>query len=123
MVAAGNIDIAVDAGLQSYDIAALVPIIEKAGGVVTTFDGGRPEEWRRHHRRGDAGTARGGARDPAGLSVKERLEPSGGDLASRARHEGVEGREQLLAVDVGFLQDLVARPSMVSSEPVLRRSA
>ena len=30
--AAGNIDIAVDAGLQSYDIAALVPIIEKAGG-------------------------------------------------------------------------------------------
>ncbi len=44
MVAAGNIDIAVDAGLQSYDIAALVPIIEKAGGVVTTFDGGRPEK-------------------------------------------------------------------------------
>ncbi len=43
MVAAGNIDIAVDAGLQSYDIAALVPIIEKAGGVVTTFEGGRPE--------------------------------------------------------------------------------
>lgn len=43
MVASGNIDIAVDAGLQAYDIAALVPIIEKAGGVVTTFDGGRPE--------------------------------------------------------------------------------
>lgn len=44
MVAAGNIDIAVDAGLQSYDIAALVPIIEKAGGIVTTFEGGRPEQ-------------------------------------------------------------------------------
>lgn len=43
MVASGNIDIAIDAGLQSYDIAALVPIIEKAGGVVTTFAGGRPE--------------------------------------------------------------------------------
>ncbi len=43
LVASGNIDLAVDAGLQSYDIAALVPLIEKAGGVVTTFSGGRPE--------------------------------------------------------------------------------
>ena len=39
MVAAGHSDIAVDAGLQPYDIVALIPIIEQAGGVVTTWDG------------------------------------------------------------------------------------
>ncbi len=43
MVAAGQIDIVADPGLQSYDIAGLIPLIEQAGGVVTTFDGGRPE--------------------------------------------------------------------------------
>jgi histidinol phosphatase-like enzyme (inositol monophosphatase family) len=44
MVAAGFADIAVDGGLQSYDIVALIPIIEKAGGVVTRWDGGPAEE-------------------------------------------------------------------------------
>lgn len=43
MVAAGFVDIAVDAGLQSYDIVALIPIIEQAGGVVTRWDGGPAE--------------------------------------------------------------------------------
>lgn len=38
LLAAGHIDVALDAGLQSYDIAPLVPIIEAAGGVVTTWD-------------------------------------------------------------------------------------
>lgn len=40
MVAAGQVDLVVEAGLKTYDIAALVPIIEGAGGVVTTWDGG-----------------------------------------------------------------------------------
>ncbi|PWJ73864.1 histidinol phosphatase-like enzyme (inositol monophosphatase family) [Pseudaminobacter salicylatoxidans] len=44
MVAAGHADIVVEAGLQPYDIVALIPIIEKAGGVVTTFDGGPAEK-------------------------------------------------------------------------------
>lgn len=44
MLASGHVDLVVEPGLQSYDIVALVPIIEKAGGVITTFDGGRPEE-------------------------------------------------------------------------------
>jgi len=42
LVALGTIDAAVEAGLQAYDIAALVPIIEAAGGVVTTWDGSSP---------------------------------------------------------------------------------
>jgi len=40
MVAAGFVDIVVDPGLNAYDIAALIPLIEQAGGVVTTLDGG-----------------------------------------------------------------------------------
>ncbi len=39
LLAAGCIDLVIDPGLQAYDIAALVPIIEQAGGVVSTLDG------------------------------------------------------------------------------------
>jgi histidinol phosphatase-like enzyme (inositol monophosphatase family) len=38
-LAAGHIDVVIEAGLQPYDIVALIPIIEAAGGVVSTFDG------------------------------------------------------------------------------------
>ncbi|MEJ0013754.1 MAG: histidinol-phosphatase [Bauldia sp.] len=40
MVAAGNADLVVEAGLQTYDICALIPIIEGAGGRVTTWENG-----------------------------------------------------------------------------------
>ncbi|AXS41862.1 histidinol-phosphatase [Breoghania sp. L-A4] len=40
MVAAGQADLVIEAGLQSYDIVALAPIIEGAGGAVTTWTGG-----------------------------------------------------------------------------------
>ncbi|MDN5925837.1 MAG: histidinol-phosphatase [Hyphomicrobiales bacterium] len=43
MLAAGNIDLVVEAGLQPYDIVALIPIIEMAGGVITAWDGGPAE--------------------------------------------------------------------------------
>lgn len=39
MLAAGHCDLVVEAGLKPHDIAALVPIIERAGGVVTTWEG------------------------------------------------------------------------------------
>jgi myo-inositol-1(or 4)-monophosphatase len=39
LLAAGHLDIALDPGLQSYDIAALLPIIRGAGGVIGTWDG------------------------------------------------------------------------------------
>jgi len=39
LLAAGFIDLIIEAGLKAYDVAALVPIIEAAGGVVTTWDG------------------------------------------------------------------------------------
>jgi myo-inositol-1(or 4)-monophosphatase len=40
MLAAGQIDLVIEAELKPYDICALVPIIEGAGGRVTTWDGG-----------------------------------------------------------------------------------
>ena len=39
LLAAGYIDLVVEAGLGFYDIAALVPIIESAGGIVTDWNG------------------------------------------------------------------------------------
>ncbi len=40
MVAGGHADCVIESGLKIYDIAPLIPIIEGAGGVVTTWDGG-----------------------------------------------------------------------------------
>ncbi|MDN2565054.1 histidinol-phosphatase [Aquibium sp. A9E412] len=39
MVAAGHVDLVIESALQPYDIVALIPIIEQAGGVVTTWRG------------------------------------------------------------------------------------
>ncbi len=44
MLAAGFIDLVVETGLKPYDIVALIPIIENAGGVITCCDGSRPEK-------------------------------------------------------------------------------
>lgn len=43
MVAAGRIDLAIEFNLEPYDIVPLIPIIEKAGGVVTTLSGEQAE--------------------------------------------------------------------------------
>lgn len=44
MLAAGHVDLVIEAGLQPYDIVALVPIIEGAGGIVTNWQGGSPAQ-------------------------------------------------------------------------------
>ncbi|MEM1378214.1 MAG: histidinol-phosphatase [Pseudomonadota bacterium] len=43
MLASGHVDVVVEPGLQTYDIAGLIAPIEAAGGIVTTWDGGRAE--------------------------------------------------------------------------------
>ena len=40
LLAAGQIDLVIEAGLAPYDIAAPIALIEAAGGVVTSWDGG-----------------------------------------------------------------------------------
>lgn len=44
MVAEGIVDIAAEPALRIHDVAALVPIIEEAGGTITTF-AGAPFSW------------------------------------------------------------------------------
>jgi histidinol phosphatase-like enzyme (inositol monophosphatase family) len=44
MLAMGQIDIVIESGLKPYDIVALIPIIEGAGGVVTNWTGGPAAE-------------------------------------------------------------------------------
>ena len=39
MLAAGHIDLVVEAGLKVFDIVPLIPVIEAAGGIVTGWDG------------------------------------------------------------------------------------
>lgn len=39
MLAAGHIDLVIEAGLKPYDIAALIPIVTGAGGIITTWEG------------------------------------------------------------------------------------
>jgi myo-inositol-1(or 4)-monophosphatase len=39
MLAAGHLDLVVETELKPYDIAALIPIVTGAGGIVTTWEG------------------------------------------------------------------------------------
>ncbi|MDI1291016.1 MAG: histidinol-phosphatase, partial [bacterium] len=44
LVAEGAVDIAAEPHLESYDMAALVPIVQEAGGRITAFSG-EPAVW------------------------------------------------------------------------------
>ena len=44
LLASGHIDLVIENGLNTYDIAALIPIIRNAGGVVSAWDGGDPSQ-------------------------------------------------------------------------------
>lgn len=43
LLASGHIDLVVENSLKPYDVGAIIPIVEQAGGVITTWNGGRPE--------------------------------------------------------------------------------
>ena len=40
LLASGHIDLVVEQVLQPYDIQALIPIVEEAGGIITDWQGG-----------------------------------------------------------------------------------
>lgn len=44
LLASGEIDLVIEAGLNRYDVAALAPVVEGAGGVITDWRGGPPCE-------------------------------------------------------------------------------
>jgi histidinol phosphatase-like enzyme (inositol monophosphatase family) len=39
LLAAGHVDIVIETGLKLHDVVALIPIIERAGGCITTWEG------------------------------------------------------------------------------------
>lgn len=43
LLASGHIDLVIENGLKPYDVGALIPLIEQAGGIMTDWQGGRPE--------------------------------------------------------------------------------
>jgi myo-inositol-1(or 4)-monophosphatase len=44
LLALGALDLVAEAGLKDFDIVPLIPIVERAGGVVSTWDGGDPRQ-------------------------------------------------------------------------------
>jgi myo-inositol-1(or 4)-monophosphatase len=42
VLAAGHVDLLIETELKPHDVLALIPIIEGAGGIMTTWDDGRP---------------------------------------------------------------------------------
>ncbi|MGK2741255.1 histidinol-phosphatase [Tepidicaulis sp. LMO-SS28] len=54
LLAAGQIDLVVEAALNPYDIQALIPVVEGAGGIITSWEGGDPQEGGRIIAAGDA---------------------------------------------------------------------
>ena len=40
MLAAGHVDLVIESGLKPFDIVALIPIVEGAGGIITDWSGG-----------------------------------------------------------------------------------
>ena len=65
LLAAGFVDLIVEAGLKPYDVVALIPIIEGAGGRITTWEGKPATDGGRIVAAGDPARARGGAGRPA----------------------------------------------------------
>lgn len=43
LLAAGTLDLVIESSLQPYDVQALIPVIEHAGGIMTSWTGGDPQ--------------------------------------------------------------------------------
>jgi myo-inositol-1(or 4)-monophosphatase len=54
MLAAGHIDLIIETEIKPHDIVALIPIINGAGGIITTWDNGPAQEGGRIVVAGDA---------------------------------------------------------------------
>lgn len=54
LLAAGHIDVIIEAQLKHWDVAALIPVIENAGGIVTDWDGNDVRDGGRMIAAGDA---------------------------------------------------------------------
>jgi fructose-1,6-bisphosphatase/inositol monophosphatase family enzyme len=67
LLAAGQIDLVIEAGLQAYDICAPIAVIEAAGGIVTDWQG-RPA-----HAGGRILAAAGAVQHAAALAILSKV--------------------------------------------------
>lgn len=67
LVAAGHVDLVIEAGLAAYDIQAPIAVIEAAGGIVTDWQGGPA------HQGGRAIAAAGRAQHEAALEILSKV--------------------------------------------------
>ena len=67
LVACGQVDLVIEAGLQPYDIQAPIAVIEAAGGIVTDWQG-RPA-----HQGGRAVAAAGPEQHAAALEILSKV--------------------------------------------------
>jgi myo-inositol-1(or 4)-monophosphatase len=44
VLAAGHVDLIIETELKPHDVLALIPIIQGAGGIMTTWENGRPHD-------------------------------------------------------------------------------
>ena len=72
LLAAGFVDLVVEAGLKPYDIVALIPIIERAGGRITTWDGKPATQGGRIVAAGDPRLHEQAVQSPIGLSARRQ---------------------------------------------------
>ena len=56
VLAAGHVDLVIETELKPHDVLPLIPIIEGAGGIITTWENGRPHEGGRIVAAGDRRT-------------------------------------------------------------------
>lgn len=54
LLAAGHLDLVIETELKPHDVAALIPIVRGAGGIMTAWDGGPPQNGGRIIAAGDA---------------------------------------------------------------------
>ena len=64
LLAAGHIDLVVENSLKPYDVGGIIPVVEQAGGVMTTWDGCATGNGRHDRGRRYAEAACRGAGDP-----------------------------------------------------------
>jgi myo-inositol-1(or 4)-monophosphatase len=43
LLAGGHVDLVIENSLKPYDVGGIIPVVEQAGGIMTTWTGGRPE--------------------------------------------------------------------------------
>lgn len=72
LIAAGQVDLVIEAGLHAYDICAPIAVIEAAGGIVTDWEGGPA------HRGGRVLAASGPALHAEALALLQRTVAQGG---------------------------------------------